>query len=265
MLPVAYHNFGVECEYLGRHQEALDAYLKAVDAARLRLGPTDQLTVAMQNALDAAIKAGPREPPREASKGARNDMSAPWSKNTHLTPRTRHKDPLHTAPLAAHAHRTRGGVPPPGQGGEMYELTTGENKRRIKTKAKSKTRSMEQVLGFLPPIDGAVDVAGFRTSRGEGDMPLVLQRAEWERLPWNHVQVDMLNDEDEDEDEDDFRPPPPSNPQQTLANIYGSSLTKKTDQQPRPPPKLPPGVLYRPKVLIHNDTHCLCHCKFNRL
>ena len=101
MLPVAYHNLAVECEHLGKYDDAMEAYLQAANIARQRLGPKDPLTVAMQGALDAALQAakdGTRKAPALQQKKATGSKthrgggsSAPWEANKTVTPRTRHK------------------------------------------------------------------------------------------------------------------------------------------------------------------------------
>jgi len=246
MLPVAYHNLAVEYEHLGQHEEAMESYLQAADVARQRLGLNDPLTTAMQDALDAAVRTS-KDVSRKAPAATDNKkqvraMSIPWMKNKNDTPRTRHKEPRHTAPHSAQAFHAQGGEPPEGRIGDVYQVPFADRKRRSKGRRPHPT--MDDVLGTLPPIDGTVDAVSFRTPRLPDNStagPMGRQRAAWERLPWNHVQVDTFADEDTET----FMPPPPSQ-RGTLADIYGAPGNRKTDV-PKPPPRLPPGVLYRPK------------------
>jgi len=250
MLPVAYHNLAVEYEHLGLYEEAMEAYLKATDVARRRLGAKDALTVKMEAALDAARKvakaaahkpAPKTETPRpKTHRHEPRSSTAPWTKNKSATPRLRHQAPVHTAPYAAQAYCKQGGAPPTGRVGDSYQSSHGRRRPRPRG-----PQTVDDVLGSLPPIDAAstVDIASYRTSRSfeEQSIPLGRQRAAWERLPWNHVQVEGL----EIAENDEFMPPPSA--QQRVSDIYGGAQSPRDKSAPRPPPKLPPGVLYRPK------------------
>jgi len=250
MLPVAYHNLAVECEHLGRYDDAMDAYLQASNAARQRLGPKDPLTVAMQGALDAALKAakdGTRKAPapeKAGSSGSKThrgpSSSAPWEANKNVTPRTRHKPLRPTAPHAAKALAAKGMYEaPPGKIGNVYQ-----EKRTARSKGRKANVTIDDMLGSLPPIDGPVEIASYippKQADGTnfGSIPLARQRQQWERLPWDHVEVDSFFHDDSAE----FMPPPLSARQSGLEEIYG----KPPGKVPKPPPRLPPGVLYRPK------------------
>lgn len=54
VLAIAYHNMGVELEYLKRFDEAIQTYNKAVKFTTNNLGPQHQLTENLQNVLKAA-------------------------------------------------------------------------------------------------------------------------------------------------------------------------------------------------------------------
>jgi hypothetical protein len=49
---IAYHNLGVECEYLGQKSEAMNAYKIGWKIARERLGPTHTLTQSLKDSLN---------------------------------------------------------------------------------------------------------------------------------------------------------------------------------------------------------------------
>jgi len=104
--------------------------------------------------------------------------------------------------------------------------------------------TIDDVLGSLPPIDGPVEVSSYVNPKASDadafrSVPLGRQRQQWERLPWHHVQVDgFFNDET-----DSFMPPPLSARKSGLEDIYGQPPARV----PKPPARLPPGVLYRPK------------------
>ncbi|CAI2377045.1 unnamed protein product [Moneuplotes crassus] len=55
VLSIAYHNIGVEYEFLKKYQQALNAYKKSVINAETHLGPSNLMTVNMRNVYDKAI------------------------------------------------------------------------------------------------------------------------------------------------------------------------------------------------------------------
>jgi len=50
-LAIAYHNMGVELEYLKRFDEAIRTYKKAVKFATSQLGPEHEIVQSFQNVL----------------------------------------------------------------------------------------------------------------------------------------------------------------------------------------------------------------------
>ncbi len=55
VLSIAYHNIGVEYEFLKKYQQALNAYKKSVINAETHLGGSNLMTVNMRNVFDKAI------------------------------------------------------------------------------------------------------------------------------------------------------------------------------------------------------------------
>lgn len=55
VLSIAYHNIGVEYEFLKKYQQALNAYKKAVINAETHLGTNNLMTVNMRSVYDKAI------------------------------------------------------------------------------------------------------------------------------------------------------------------------------------------------------------------
>jgi len=56
VLSIAYHNIGVEYEFLKKYQQALNAYKKAVINAETHLSASNLMTVNMKDVYDKAIK-----------------------------------------------------------------------------------------------------------------------------------------------------------------------------------------------------------------
>lgn len=54
ILAIAYHNMGVELEYLKRYDEAIKTYLKAVNFSRENLDPNDDVVVKLTSVLAQA-------------------------------------------------------------------------------------------------------------------------------------------------------------------------------------------------------------------
>jgi tetratricopeptide (TPR) repeat protein len=57
VLSIAYHNMGVEQEFLKRHEQSLLSYRKGVEVAERYLGPRHAIAVTLRNSLIAAKKA----------------------------------------------------------------------------------------------------------------------------------------------------------------------------------------------------------------
>jgi len=55
VLSIAYHNIGVEYEFLKKYQQALNAYKKSVLNAETHLSPSNLMTVNLKNVYDKAI------------------------------------------------------------------------------------------------------------------------------------------------------------------------------------------------------------------
>lgn len=55
VLSIAYHNIGVEYEFLKKYQQALNAYKKSVINAETHLSSSNLMTVNMKNVYDKAI------------------------------------------------------------------------------------------------------------------------------------------------------------------------------------------------------------------
>ncbi len=55
VLSIAYHNIGVEYEFLKKYQQALNAYKKSVINAETHLSSSNLMTINMKNVYDKAI------------------------------------------------------------------------------------------------------------------------------------------------------------------------------------------------------------------
>lgn len=57
MLAIAYHNIGVEQEFLKKFQQSVSSYTKGVEVAKTHLGPNHGITITLKNSLIAARRA----------------------------------------------------------------------------------------------------------------------------------------------------------------------------------------------------------------
>lgn len=77
VLAIAYHNIGVENEFLKRLEQSLLSYRKGVEVAERYLGPKHAITITLKNSLIAAKKiAATSESKKAKEKGAVNSAAA---------------------------------------------------------------------------------------------------------------------------------------------------------------------------------------------
>jgi len=209
MLPVAYHNIGAELEHLGQYDHAVEAFLNATNLAKSRLGAKSDVTKAMQHSL-----AGARKSQKSAERSGISNVPAtarPWVPHRKV-PGAVNK--ARAQPLSARRHIESNRV------GAAYE-------RKLKSTPRGTSKT-------LPALTSA-----------HYQSALAHKRLEWERLPWNHV---ACQTHEKSSPETRFQPPVA---QPSLATMYSSQRLEQQpeDQEfirPAPPPRLPPGTLYRP-------------------
>jgi tetratricopeptide (TPR) repeat protein len=71
VLAIAYHNIGVEQEFLKRHEQSLHSYRKGVDIAETHLGNDHGITITLRNSLLAAQRVLAQKPGRGVGDRAR--------------------------------------------------------------------------------------------------------------------------------------------------------------------------------------------------
>lgn len=57
MLAIAYHNIGVEQEFLKKYSQSISSYSKGVEVAKTHLGGNHGITITLRNSLIAAKRA----------------------------------------------------------------------------------------------------------------------------------------------------------------------------------------------------------------
>ena len=82
VLAIAYHNIGVEQEFLKRYEQSMLSYRKGVEVAERYLGSKHAICVTLRNSLIAAKKVAAREDMKASSKSATSGKKLSGAKST---------------------------------------------------------------------------------------------------------------------------------------------------------------------------------------